>query len=122
MTPVEKLISDLKKFCANEGSYNRQERGAVQLILGEFESAPKPWTPPWPLKIPDWPNVWFAVDSEGSGAWFDIEPYFDLNLGSVWFCTHPSLTCVEAGYFEIPLGVDWRTMKIQVKKDGVLLR
>ena len=123
MTPIERLIDHIDSACIM--LCKEQDRMEIYEFLlkaiEEYNSTPRPWTPPWPLKIPDWKDVWVSVDHSGSGYLSPGEPHIVDKDSNVW-CMCKSSTYVSIGQFEIQPGVDWRTMKIQVKKDGVLLR
>lgn len=75
---------------------------------------PKTWSPPWPLKVPDWPEVWFCVYRDGEANFISEEPFMDESDTETWWSMGGS-KIVEAGYFEIPPGMDWREMKVRVR-------
>lgn len=55
-------------------------------------------------KAPEW-VMWWAVDAEGQSWWYEEEP----SLGDIgWYNGGES---VEAEWIDIPLGIDWRTLK-----------
>ena len=85
--------------------------------VDEYESTTKPWALPWALKIPNWPEVWLAVGSNSAGRWYEHEPVIDISFSMYgsklerW----SGYQCMDAGYFEIPPGTDWREMKVRVR-------
>lgn len=77
------------------------------------------WLVAWPH--PDWSQApkwaeWWAVDCDGFAMWYEEEP---LLYETVTFCGWgPKVIYgseqgmkMGAGEIEIPLGVDWRTLK-----------
>ena len=81
--------------------------------MKDHESTPKPWAPPWALKIPEWEEVWFAVEKSGSGNFYNSEPFLGDELHE-WI-SMGGTRLAECGLFEIPPGADWRTMKARVR-------
>jgi hypothetical protein len=70
---------------------------------------------------PDWSTApklanWWAVDANGSASWYEFEPTL---YETATFCgwSRPTIRGFRFGetrddaHIEIPLGVDWRTLK-----------
>lgn len=71
--------------------------------------APEPdWT-----KAPQW-AMWWAVDCDGYAWWYRYEPSCD---GDAWGDDNPDTgngkSFKDAYFIDIPIGIDWRTLKRQ---------
>jgi hypothetical protein len=113
MSPEEKLIASINKAVKDLWHYDGVECPAIIKAIKEYESAQNQWSPPWPLKIPDWPEVWFAVDKTGSGNFYNNEPL--LETGVHEWVPMGGTRLAECGLFEIQPGANWRAMKVRIR-------
>jgi hypothetical protein len=75
-----------------------------------------PWRPPLQTKVPPWARH-AAVDKDGRGFYFQNKPVtIPEDSESRWYAV--SGACMLMGLFEIPEGVDWRSLSWKIPKNG----
>ena len=112
-TLIDHLVTDPDE---REQRYREIDR-TIAILDGkeEEEAAPLP-TPYW-FQAQEWAN-WWAVDPNGYACWFEAEPILSLTVTySGWVAK--TIQGVQqgkalwAGEIDIPIGIDWRTLKQQ---------
>lgn len=114
MTAIEELISVVRKGYNSEYSDVNEFLIALLDAFEAFEEDPQEWVPPWPARLPDGEfakELWFAVDEDGMGKWYDMEPE------QLEHCFAEPFDGIfeHAGLFRIPDGEDWRNSRMRVR-------
>lgn len=79
----------------------------MSIVKDAYDNLPRPPEPDW-SQAPEWAQ-WWAVDASGIAGWYEQEPEiggvrgWELGGGGAWMV-------IETPY-DIPLGIDWRTLK-----------
>lgn len=110
MEAVNKLLDGIREEIKSTNDPSTADY--LERLLKEYEDAGMPWWFSYSLILPDWSEVWFAVDGDNEAGLYDLEP---IIIEENWSCRHPSTTFMFLGYWKIPEGLDWKSTKVRIK-------